>query len=61
VQGMLWTLALSGWRYWNKSAEFSGASVGSRVRRWWYGVNNWEIPSVNKGEGMAEKVGEVSS
>ncbi len=57
---MLWTLVLSGWRFWNKNAEFSGASVGSRVRRWWYGVNNWEIPVTLKGEEMAEKVGEVS-
>lgn len=45
VQGMLWTLGLAGWRYWNRSAKFSGASVGSRVRRWWWGVNNWEIPT----------------
>lgn len=56
---MIWTLVLSGWRYWNKNAEFSGASVGGRVRRWWYGVNNWKIPEV-KEERMAERVGEVS-
>lgn len=40
IQGTLWTLALSGWRYWNKGAAFSGQSLGSKVRRWWWGVNN---------------------
>ncbi|KAM0804694.1 hypothetical protein BDR22DRAFT_885372 [Usnea florida] len=44
VQGTLWTLALSGWRYWNRGASFSGRSLGGRVRRWWWGVNNWSIP-----------------
>lgn len=35
--------------------------MGSRVRRWWYGVNNWEIPGVKGGKGMmAEEVDEVS-
>ena len=45
LQGTLWTLALSGWRYWNRTAQFSGATVGGRIRRWWWGVNNWEIPT----------------
>ncbi|KAL6705650.1 hypothetical protein ACN47E_006597 [Coniothyrium glycines] len=45
TQGMLWTLALNGWRYWNRSTQFSGHSVGARIRRWWWGVNNWKIPS----------------
>ncbi|KAI9791965.1 MAG: hypothetical protein M1816_003234 [Peltula sp. TS41687] len=44
LQGTLWTLALQGWRHWNRSANYSGRSVGSRIRRWWYGVNNWKIP-----------------
>ncbi|CAL3966014.1 hypothetical protein PZA11_002809 [Diplocarpon coronariae] len=44
VQGMLWTLALSGWRYWNRTAELSGSSVGTKVRRWWYKTNNWKMP-----------------
>ncbi|MCJ1237868.1 hypothetical protein MMC14_005855 [Varicellaria rhodocarpa] len=48
VQGMLWTLVLSGWRYWNRTAQFSGRSVGSRIRRWWWNVNNWEIPEARK-------------
>ncbi|OJJ87178.1 DUF1770 domain-containing protein [Aspergillus glaucus CBS 516.65] len=44
VQGTLWTLALSGWRYWNRNASLSGRTLGSRVRRWWYEVNNWKLP-----------------
>ncbi|KAL2825612.1 hypothetical protein BDW59DRAFT_71503 [Aspergillus cavernicola] len=44
VQGTLWTLALSGWRYWNRTASLSGQTLGSKVRRWWYGVNNWRLP-----------------
>ncbi|KAI9837493.1 MAG: hypothetical protein M1819_007141 [Sarea resinae] len=44
VQGMLWNLVLAGWHHWNRSAQFSGQTVGSRIRRWWWGVNNWEIP-----------------
>ncbi|KAL9130295.1 MAG: hypothetical protein Q9175_007060 [Cornicularia normoerica] len=44
VQGALWTLALSGWRHWNRGASFSGQDLGGKVRRWWWGVNNWSIP-----------------
>ncbi|TKA78157.1 hypothetical protein B0A49_01944 [Cryomyces minteri] len=44
VQGVVWTLMLSGWRHWNSSTAFNGRSVGARVRRWWWGVNNWELP-----------------
>ncbi|KAL4883291.1 hypothetical protein BJY04DRAFT_185281 [Aspergillus karnatakaensis] len=43
-QGTLWTLALSGWRYWNRGASLSGQTLGSRIRRWWYEVNNWKLP-----------------
>jgi hypothetical protein len=45
AQGVLWTLALNGWRYLNRSSKFSGRSVGARIRRWWWGVNNWSIPT----------------
>ena len=48
AQGTLWTLALGGWKYWNRGAAFSGQSVGARVRKWWWKVNNWEIPSEAK-------------
>ncbi|KAL3465801.1 hypothetical protein BJX64DRAFT_251881 [Aspergillus heterothallicus] len=44
AQGTLWTLALSGWRFWNRTASLSGQTLGSRVRRWWYEVNNWKLP-----------------
>ncbi|KAI9374905.1 DUF1770-domain-containing protein [Aspergillus egyptiacus] len=44
IQGTLWTLALSGWRFWNRNASLSGQTLGSRIRRWWYGVNNWKLP-----------------
>ncbi|MCJ1289967.1 hypothetical protein MMC34_001501, partial [Xylographa carneopallida] len=44
LQGTLWTLLLVGWRHWNRSASYAGRGVGARVRRWWWGVNNWAIP-----------------
>ncbi|KAL2814615.1 hypothetical protein BJX63DRAFT_420725 [Aspergillus granulosus] len=46
AQGTLWTLALSGWRYWNRTASLSGQTLGSRIRRWWYEVNNWKLPTL---------------
>ncbi|OCK85070.1 DUF1770-domain-containing protein [Lepidopterella palustris CBS 459.81] len=49
IQGAVWTLVLSGWRHWNRSSQFSGRSVGSRIRRWWWGVNNWTVP---EGKGL---------
>ncbi|KAI9788484.1 MAG: hypothetical protein M1835_002264 [Candelina submexicana] len=64
LQGTLWTLALSGWRFWNRSAGFSGRSAGSRIRRWWWEVNNWKIPEEGKSVGgdrkLVGEVGEVS-
>lgn len=56
-QGVVWNLILAGWRHWNQGAKFYGAGLGSRVRRWWWGVNNWEIPEI-KTEKTAERVGE---
>ncbi|KAJ5573666.1 uncharacterized protein N7459_008093 [Penicillium hispanicum] len=44
IQGTVWTLALSGWRFWNRNASLSGQTLGSRIRRWWYEVNNWKLP-----------------
>lgn len=44
VQGMVWTLAVAGWRHLNKASHFSGQSVGARLRRWWWDVNNWKLP-----------------
>lgn len=47
LQGTIWTLALIGWRHWNRSASLSGQTLGSRIRRWWYGVNNWRLPPIS--------------
>ncbi|KAF3901809.1 hypothetical protein AA313_de0206107 [Arthrobotrys entomopaga] len=48
IQGCLWNLALSGWRYWNRGVKFRGEGVGARVRRWWWQVNGWEYPTRHK-------------
>jgi len=44
IQGTLWTLALVGWRHWNQTARIGGNTLGVRIRRWWYQINNWELP-----------------
>ncbi|KAL8294188.1 hypothetical protein RB597_008045 [Gaeumannomyces tritici] len=44
AQGVLYNLAIGGWQYWNKNAQLHGSSSGAKLRRWWYGVNNWIIP-----------------
>ncbi|KAL1634426.1 hypothetical protein SLS58_010714 [Diplodia intermedia] len=59
LQGTLWTLLLSGWRHWNRASQLSGASVGARVRRWWWRVNDWKMPRmmhVGTPEQVAEHV-----
>ncbi|KAF2084067.1 DUF1770-domain-containing protein [Saccharata proteae CBS 121410] len=48
LQGTVWTLVLSGWRFWNRESQLSGKSVGARLRRWWWDVNNWKMPSAAK-------------
>ncbi|KAJ5099766.1 hypothetical protein N7532_006767 [Penicillium argentinense] len=60
IQGTVWTLALSGWRYWNRTASLSGQTLGSRIRRWWYDVNNWKLPplKLSRDPKLAEQVGE---
>ncbi|CAK3861883.1 hypothetical protein CBER1_08088 [Lecanosticta acicola] len=45
VQGMVWSLVVAWWRHWNTATKFSGQSVGAKIRRWWWGVNNWPIPN----------------
>jgi hypothetical protein len=47
AQGVGWNLAVYGWRYWNRGTKFGGQSLGSRVRRWWWDVNNWELPKAD--------------
>ncbi|CAI7582225.1 unnamed protein product [Penicillium manginii] len=60
IQGTVWTLALSGWRFWNRTASLSGQTVGSRIRRWWYDVNNWKLPPMKWSQDpkLAEQVGD---
>lgn len=45
IQGMAWTLIVAGWKFMNRSTKFSGQTIGAKIRRWWWGVNNWKIPS----------------
>ncbi|KAI0526474.1 hypothetical protein F5B22DRAFT_641618 [Xylaria bambusicola] len=55
AQGVLYNLAIVGWQHWNQNAQMSGSSVGARLRRWWYGVNNWPLPERAKAwEGRRE-------
>lgn len=56
VQGLAWTLIVAGWRHLNRSSRFSGRTVGARIRRWWWEVNNWKVP--DKGMLRDEKVAE---
>ncbi|KAK1599118.1 uncharacterized protein LY79DRAFT_665648 [Colletotrichum navitas] len=44
VQGVVYNLFLIGWHHWNRNAQVHGSSIGAKVRRWWYGVNNWQLP-----------------
>ena len=61
VQGTIWTLALSGWRYWNRTAAVGGKTLGGRIRAWWWGVNDWRVPeSVRPEQKLAAEVQEVS-
>jgi hypothetical protein len=46
VQGMAWTLVVSGWRHLNRSSQLQGQSVGAKIRRWWWEVNNWTVPEI---------------
>ena len=63
LQGTVWSLAIHGWRHWNRTAQFSGNSVGARVRRWWYETNNWPLKSKDtvRDAKLAHDVGDVSS
>jgi hypothetical protein len=45
AQGILWNLAMFGWRFWNRDVKFKGEGLGARIRKWWWGVNNWKVPS----------------
>ncbi|ATY60603.1 hypothetical protein A9K55_006219 [Cordyceps militaris] len=45
AQGLIYNLVLCGWQEWNRNAKLHGDTAGARVRRWWYGINNWTVPS----------------
>lgn len=64
IQGMVWSLVLHGWRFWNRSATLSGNTAGARIRRWWYETNNWMLPRSVRDFGgnakLAKDVGDVS-
>ena len=40
-------MATFGWRYWNRDVKFKGEGLGTRVRKWWWSVNNWKVPEVD--------------
>ena len=44
IQGTLWQLIQVGWRHLNRGSSLVGQGAGARIRRWWWGVNNWEMP-----------------
>lgn len=48
LQGVLWNVVLFGWRHFNRGAKFQGETIGARVRKWWWGVNNWKVPHMGR-------------
>ena len=62
LQGTLWTLLLVGWKSYNKGVQMVGSSYGARIRRWWWGVNDWKIPPAGRNTGTvnARNIEEVS-
>ncbi|KAM5351550.1 hypothetical protein ACJ41O_004273 [Fusarium nematophilum] len=48
TQGLVYNLFLCGWQHWNRNARLHGNTLGARVRRWWWGVNNWKIPGPSR-------------
>jgi len=59
AQGLVWTLAVAGWRHLNQASHLSGQTVGARVRRWWWGVNNWKLPAMKRKMGDQRLAGNV--
>lgn len=49
AQGLVWTLAVAGWRHWNRDTQLAGQTMGAKIRRWWWGVNNWSVPAKTRG------------
>lgn len=48
TQGLIWRLAVFGWRAFNTGTHFKGRGTGARLRRWWWGVNGWSMPANGK-------------
>ena len=61
MQGILWNLAMHGWRFWNRGAKFSGKGAGAKIRRWWWDVNNWQMPKEAKQQELTGEARDVSS
>jgi len=62
MQGILWNLVMFGWRHWNRGSKFRGQSLGARIRKWWWGVNNWKLPTDSrKDRPFWRKADDVSS
>ncbi|KAK6433551.1 hypothetical protein LTR95_010275 [Oleoguttula sp. CCFEE 5521] len=57
AQGLVWSLAIQGWRHWNRDTKLAGQTVGAKIRRWWWGVNNWKLPE-DKDKKVAEEAKE---
>lgn len=55
IQGVAWTLIVAGWRHWNRATQFRGQSVGARIRRWWWEVNNWKLPERGFSQSLRDK------
>lgn len=55
IQGIGYHMLISGWRYMNRGTQFTGQSMGARLRKWWWEVNNWKIPAT-KSEAKAADV-----
>lgn len=46
LQGTLWSLTLLGWAHWNRVAQVSGSSLGSKFKNWWYNTRNWKLENL---------------
>ena len=59
TQGVVWNLLQFGWKFWNRGSQLRGQSVGARVRRWWWSVNNWKLPEERSSGEFRSKVEDV--
>lgn len=59
VSGVAYNLIMFGWRHWNRETKFKGTSLGAKLRKWWWDVNNWKVPTGSKGQKVAKEAEEV--